>query len=97
MDTDLKNFIETNRATGKSRKLDRFAEQITTLKDLGFSDSDVLRFLSEKKRRGCQPAYAYALHQAEQDHDEGASVQKTCGRISQAAEIRGCPQHSGAV
>ena len=49
MDTDLKNFIETNRATGKSRKLDRFAEQITTLKDLGFSDSDVLRFLSEKK------------------------------------------------
>lgn len=49
MDTDLKNFIETNRATGKSRKLDRFAEQITILKDLGFSDSDVLRFLSEKK------------------------------------------------
>ena len=49
MDTDLKDFIEANRATGKSRKLDRFSEQITTLKDLGFSDSDVLRFLSEKK------------------------------------------------
>ena len=49
MDTDLKNFIETNRATGKSRKLARFAEQINTLKELGFSDSDVLRFLSEKK------------------------------------------------
>ena len=49
MDTDLKDFIEANRATGKSRKLDRFSEQINTLKDLGFSDSDVLRFLSEKK------------------------------------------------
>ena len=49
MDTDLKDFIEANRATGKSRKLDRFSEQIKTLKDLGFGDGNVLRFLSKKK------------------------------------------------
>ena len=46
--TPLQEFIAENTASRKTRKLDRFASDIDELKSLGFTDNDVLRYLSEK-------------------------------------------------
>ncbi len=46
--TLLQEFIAENTASRKTRKLDRFASDIDELKSLGFTDNDVLRYLSEK-------------------------------------------------
>lgn len=48
-DIDVHDFIATHTPKGKSPKLDRYADAIFYLKERGFSDDDVLLFLSEKK------------------------------------------------
>ena len=42
------DFIAENKPTGKS-KLDRFQKEILGLKELGYSEADILRFLLEKE------------------------------------------------
>lgn len=46
--SDLDDFMMENKPTGKS-KLDIYASDILTLKQHGYSDKDVIRFLFEKK------------------------------------------------
>lgn len=46
--SDIDDFMQAIRPTGKS-KLDRYKADILTLKQHGYSNSDVLRFLLEKK------------------------------------------------
>lgn len=46
--SDIDDFMQATRPTGKS-KLDRYKADILTLKQHGYSNSDVLRFLLEKK------------------------------------------------
>ena len=48
-DIDVHDVIATHTPKGKSPKLDRYADAIFYLKERGFSDDDVLLFLSEKK------------------------------------------------
>ena len=48
-DIDVHDFVATHTPRGKSPKLDRYADAIFYLKERGFSDDDVLIFLSEKK------------------------------------------------
>ncbi len=47
--SDFDDFVANNRPTGKSPKLDRFRDDILGLKDLGYSENDILRYLNEKK------------------------------------------------
>ena len=47
--SDLDDFVKNNTPSGKKSKLDAFAGEIFTLKDLGYSEKDILRFLLEKK------------------------------------------------
>lgn len=47
--SDLKDFVKNNAPSGKKSKLDAFAGEIFTLKNLGYSEKDILRFLLEKK------------------------------------------------
>lgn len=48
-DTDLTDFMNKNRPTGKRSKLDAYCEQIATLKKSGYSAKDIHRFLKDKK------------------------------------------------
>ncbi len=48
-DIDVHDFMATHKPRGKSPKLDRYTDAIFYLKEHGFSDDDVLLFLSEKK------------------------------------------------
>ena len=47
--SDLEDFVKNNAPSGKKSKLDAFAGEIFTLKNLGYSEKDILRFLLEKK------------------------------------------------
>lgn len=47
--SDLEDFVKNNAPSGKKSKLDAFAGEIFTLKNLGYSEKDILRFLFEKK------------------------------------------------
>ena len=47
--SDLDDFVKNNAPSGKKSKLDAFAGEIFTLKNLGYSEKDILRFLLEKK------------------------------------------------
>ena len=47
--SDLDDFVKNNAPSGKKSKLAAFAGEIFTLKDLGYSEKDILRFLLEKK------------------------------------------------
>lgn len=47
--SDLDDFVKNNAPSGKKSKLDDFAEEIFTLKKLGYSEKDIVRFLLEKK------------------------------------------------
>ncbi|WP_373700714.1 hypothetical protein [Neisseria dentiae] len=47
--SDLDDFVKNNTPSGKKSKLDAFAREIFALKKLGYSEKDILRFLSEKK------------------------------------------------
>ena len=57
MDTymsDLDDFVKNNAPSGKKSKLYAFAGEIFTLKNLGYSEKDILKFLLEKKRNDCE-------------------------------------------
>lgn len=47
--SDLDDFVKNNAPSGKKSKLDAFAGEIFTLKNLSYSEKDILRFLLEKK------------------------------------------------
>lgn len=47
--SDLDDFVKNNTPSGKKSKLDAFVREIFALKKLGYSEKDILRFLSEKK------------------------------------------------
>lgn len=47
--SDLDDFVKNNVPSGKKSKLDAFAGEIFTLKNLGYSEKDILKFLLEKK------------------------------------------------
>lgn len=47
--SDLEDFVKNNAPSGKKSKLDAFAGEIFKLKNLGYSEKDILRFLLEKK------------------------------------------------
>lgn len=47
--SDLDDFVKNNAPSGKKSKLDAFAGEIFTLKNLGYSEKDILKFLLEKK------------------------------------------------
>ena len=47
--SDLEDFVKNNAPSGTTSKLDAFAGENFTLKNLGYSEKDILRFLLEKK------------------------------------------------
>lgn len=44
---DLKRFMVENKPSGRISKLDMHKEEIFTLKEKGYSEKDILKFLSE--------------------------------------------------
>ena len=49
--SDIDDFMRNRKPTGKS-KLDVYTNDILTLKKYGYSNADVLLYLSEKKKQG---------------------------------------------
>lgn len=47
--SDFDDFVKNNRPSGKQSKLNGFAQEIFALKNLGYSEKDIVRFLFEKK------------------------------------------------
>ena len=47
--SDVNQFMAENTPSGKQSKLDPYLSEIQTLKDHHYSESDILRFLKEKK------------------------------------------------
>ncbi len=47
--SDVDQFMKNNRPSGKKTKLEPFLQEIATLKNNGYSEQDILRFLAEMK------------------------------------------------
>lgn len=44
---ELERFIAENKPSGRTSKLDAYKEEIFILKDKGYSEKDILKFLAE--------------------------------------------------
>ena len=45
----MSDFVKNNAPSGKKSKLDNFVKEILGLKNLGYSEKDILRFLHKKR------------------------------------------------